>query len=213
VVSRPALERTLALDGAPPNPFGTTVPAVAVLAEWSLDGGELANVEDDVDEAFAAGLLSDGRLVDPAAAWGLRHRVSESLRTYGVVLGHDVSAPLPSLMDVRQRAIDAVTAVAPQAVMCDFGHAGDGGLHLNVLVPRELGPPRPELRAAIRRSIDEIVAAAGGSYSAEHGLGPLNAERWLATTPPIERRLVAALKDVVDPHRILGHPGHPYNRL
>ena len=98
--------------------------------------------------------------------------------------------------------------------MCDFGHAGDGGLHLNVLFPSESGPA--ERRAAQRRSagpIDDLVVAAGGSYSAEHGLGPLNAERWLATTPPIEQRLVAALKDTVDPHRILGHPAHPYNRL
>ncbi len=97
--------------------------------------------------------------------------------------------------------------------MCDFGHAGDGGLHLNVLFPTDSGPPTDEQRLAIRRAIDDLVAGAGGSYSAEHGLGPLNAERWLAATPPIEQRFVAALKDVVDPHRILGHPAHPYNRL
>ncbi len=106
-----------------------------------------------------------------------------------------------------------MAALAPHAVMCDFGHAGDGGLHLNVLFPIESGPPSGEQRAAIRRAIDDLVIAAGGSYSAEHGLGPLNAERWLATTPPLEQQLVAALKNVVDPHRILGHPGHPYNRL
>ncbi len=180
LVSRAALERTLGAAGAPPNPFGEGVPNAAVLAEWSLDGDDVTGVEDDVDAAFTAGLLTDGRLVDPAAAWGLRHRVSESLRTLGVVLGHDVSVPRSSLMGVRQRAIDAVAALAPDAVMCDFGHAGDGGLHLNVLFPTESGPPTDEQRAAIRRAIDDLVAAAGGSYSAEHGLGPLNAERWLA---------------------------------
>ena len=129
------------------------------------------------------------------------------------MLGHDVSVPRSSLMEVRRRAIDAVAVLAPAAVMCDFGHAGDGGLHLNVLFPNEVGPPSEQQQAAIRRAIDDLVIAAGGSYSAEHGLGPLNAERWLATTPPIEQHLVAALKDIVDPHRILGHPAHPYNRL
>ena len=213
MVSRAALERTLRAAGAPPNPFGEDVPNAAVLAEWSLDGDDVTGVEDDVDAAFTADLLIDGRLVDPAAAWGLRHRVSESLRMLGVVLGHDVSVPRSSLMGVRQRAIDAVAALAPDAVMCDFGHAGDGGLHLNVLFPTESGPPTDEQRVAIRRAIDDLVDDAGGSYSAEHGLGPLNAARWLAATPPIEQRLVAALKDTVDPHRILGHPGHPYNRL
>ena len=213
LVSRAALERTLGAAGAPPNPFGEGIPNAAVLAEWSLDDDDVTGIEDDVDAAFTAGLLTDGRLVDPASAWGLRHRVSESLRSLGVVLGHDVSVPRSSLMGVRQRAIEAVAALAPDAVMCDFGHAGDGGLHLNVLFPTESGPPTDEQRRAIRRAIDDLVDDAGGSYSAEHGLGPLNAERWLATTPPIERRLVAALKDTVDPHHILGHPGHPYNRL
>jgi FAD/FMN-containing dehydrogenase len=211
-VSGPALERTLGGPGSPANPFGSDVPSAAVLAEWSFDG-DAAVVEEDIDAANAAGLITDGRLVDSAAAWALRHRVSESLRALGVVLGHDVSVPRAALMQVRRRAIDAVAAVAADAVMCDFGHAGDGGLHLNVLFPTRIPPPTREQRAAVRRCIDDVVAAAGGSYSAEHGLGPLNAERWLATTPPIERRLVASLKDTVDPRRILGHPGHPYNRI
>jgi FAD/FMN-containing dehydrogenase len=212
-ISRAALERTLAAPGSPANPFGTSVPDGAVLAEWSLDGDAPSGVEDDIDAAFTAGLITDGRLVDPAAAWGLRHRVSESMRAVGVVLGHDVSVPRAALMEVRRRAIEAVAAVAADAVMCDFGHAGDGGLHLNVLFPSECAPPTGAQRTAIRRGIDDVVAGVGGSYSAEHGLGPLNAERWLATTPPIERRLVAAVKDTVDPRGILGHPGHPYNRI
>jgi FAD/FMN-containing dehydrogenase len=213
LVSRPALERALATGGTPPSPFGVELPEVAVLAEWSLDGDELSGVEDDVDAAFAAGAITDGRLLDTATAWRLRHLVPEGLRAAGVVLGHDVSVPRSSLIEVRRRAIDAVAAIAPHAVMCDFGHAGDGGLHLNVLLPSDLGPPSAETRTAIRNCIDDLVAEAGGSYSAEHGLGPLNAQRWLATSSPIERRLVAALKDAVDPHRILGHPGHPYNRV
>jgi FAD/FMN-containing dehydrogenase len=212
-VSGAALARTLSVAGAPPNPFGDGIPTAAVLAEWSLDTGDVAGVEDDVDAAFSSGLLVDGRLVDPAAAWDLRHRVSESLRMLGVVLGHDVSVPRSALMAVRRQAIEAVADLEPDAVMCDFGHAGDGGLHLNVLFPNESGPPSDAQRSAIRRTIDDLVIAAGGSYSAEHGLGPLNADRWLATTPAIEQRLVAALKHTVDPHRILGHPAHPYNRL
>ena len=159
LVSRAALERTVVAAGAPPNPFGHEVPNVAVLAEWSFAGdGGGDGVEDDIDAAFDAGLLTDGRLVEPSLAWALRHRVSESLRTLGVVLGHDVSVPRSSLMDVRQRAIDAVAALAPEAVMCDFGHVGDGGLHLNVLFPSDVGPPGDALRAAIRGAIDDIVA-------------------------------------------------------
>jgi FAD/FMN-containing dehydrogenase len=114
---------------------------------------------------------------------------------------------------MRGEAIAAVAAVAPDVVVCDFGHAGDGGLHLNVLVPTELGSPSADLSATIRSAVDAVVARHGGSYSAEHGLGPINATRWIADTPPFEQRMIAALKDVVDPTRILGHPGHPYNLI
>ena len=207
------MERTLAASGAPPNPFGAGVPEASVLAEWSFADDGTADIAGDVDAAFGRGLVSDGRLVDPASAWALRHGVSDALRTYGAVLGHDISAPLGSLMPMRTAAIAAVRKVAPDAVVCDFGHAGDGGLHLNVLLPSEPVPPSPDLAAAIRSAVDDVVARHGGSYSAEHGLGPLNAARWLADTPRIEQRMVAALKDVVDPQRILGHPGHPYNLI
>jgi len=217
-VARSAMERTLTAPGTPSNPFGSATPVASIPAEWSLAGDhgpddDAAGVADDIDAAFASGLIADGRRVDSASAWALRHGVSDSLRMHGVVLGHDVSAPLAALMPMRAQAIDAIAAIAPDAIVCDFGHVGDGGLHLNVLFPTEGGPPTPEQAAGIRAAVDDVVAECGGSYSAEHGLGPLNAARWLADTPPIERRMVAALKSVVDPKGLLGHPGHPYNLL
>jgi FAD/FMN-containing dehydrogenase len=212
-IARTAMDRTLAAPGAPPNPFEPNAPAASVLVEWSFPGDAAGDLADDVHAMFSQGLVTDGRLVDGEAAWTLRHGVSDALRTFGVVLGHDISAPLGSLMAMRADAIAVIANVAPDVVVCDFGHAGDGGLHLNVLVPKELGPPSAELAGRIRAAIDEVVARYGGSYSAEHGLGPLNAERWLADTPTIEQRMIAALKDIVDPKRILGHPRHPYNLL
>jgi len=211
-VARSAMVRTLAAPGAPANPFGDAVPEASILAEWTLPGDD-AGVADDIAAAFASGLITDGRLVDAPSAWALRHRVSDALRTYGVVVGHDISAPLGAVMAMRAEAIDAIADIAPDAVVCDFGHVGDGGLHLNVLFPTSGGPPPPERAAAIRCVVDDVVALHGGSYSAEHGLGPLNAARWLGDTPAIEQQMIAALKAVVDPNRLLGHPGHPYNLI
>ncbi len=212
-VSANALSRTMSLDGAPGNPFGSVVPEGAVLAEWSsVTASDLDGLEDDIAEVAGLGLIADGVLSDPAAAWGIRHRVSESLRHYGLVLGHDVSVPLDQVMYARRDMIAAVGEVSPTSVVCDFGHVGDGGLHLNLLVSAD-EPSLADLRVQVRMCIDEIVKSRGGSYSAEHGLGPLNAQRWAAETPPMEQDLVRALKAVVDPRGILGHPEHPYNRL
>lgn len=214
LLSGPALARTLAGEGAPANPFGSTIPPAAVLAEWSFghDPGD-EGVSGDIERAFDRGLITDGRLADGDAAWAVRHRVAEILSKFGVVSGHDVSAPRGALMAVRSAAAAAVAELAPHAELCDFGHVGDGGLHLTVLFPAESGPPAPGMTGAVRQRFDEIVAAHGGSYSAEHGLGPLNAQRWLDTTAPVTKRLIAAMKAVTDPARLLGHPGHPYNRL
>jgi FAD/FMN-containing dehydrogenase len=215
-VSRAALERALAVPGARPNPFNRGVlPAASVLLEVSSDGYDPEDdvFEDDLEGALNEGLATEAMLTNHYWSWDLRHSISDALRTFGVVLGHDISAPLSALMPMRAAAIDAIAEVAPDTVVCDFGHAADGGLHLNVLVPKELGPPSPEAAASIRDAVDDVVARFGGSYSAEHGLGPVNAARWLADTPPIEQRMIAALKDVVDPKRLLGHPGHPYNLL
>lgn len=217
LVARTAMERALAAPGAPSNPFGDVVPPAAILAEWSPSDVQVTDdgpgIADDIDAGFAGGLITDGHLVDPDSAWALRHGVSDSLRAFGVVLGHDISAPLAALMPMRAQAIDVIAGIAPNAVVCDFGHVGDGGLHLNVLFPTAGGPPSADQAVAIRRCVDEVVARHGGSYSAEHGLGPLNSARWLADTPAIEQRMIASLKSVVDPKRLLGHPGHPYNLL
>ncbi len=212
-VSDEALSRTLALDGAPRNPFGDEMPRGVALVEWSGTRiEELSGIEDDVARAASEGLLVEGVRTDSASAWGIRHRVSESLRHYGIVLGHDISVPLNRLMVARAEAIEAVRKIAPHAVVCDFGHVGDGGLHLNLLLSAD-DTNLDELRVSLRAAIDAVVARHGGSYSAEHGLGPLNAERWKISTPTIEQQLIRAFKFVVDPRNIMGHPNHPYNRL
>ena len=211
-VAGTVLERILRGPGAPANPFGDSIPSAVVLAEWSGREAELdAAAETAITGAFDTGLLSDARSVPPTAGWGLRHAINERLRTHGAILGHDVSCRPADLMVMRAACIEVVARIAPDAVVCDFGHAGDGGLHVQVLF--EGDAPSAALAADVRRAVYDVVAGFGGSYSAEHGLGPVNAGRWLQETGAIEQAAVRACKGAVDPHGVLGHPGHPYNRL
>jgi FAD/FMN-containing dehydrogenase len=226
-VSNLALGCALDAPGAPVSPFGSSRPTSgAVLVEWTFDGrtigegsvgtGSMDGLEHDVSAAFEANLIVDGVLVGPDAAWALRHRVSDSLRTFGTVAGHDISVPRRDLLAMRAAAIDAIAAVEPEALVCDFGHVGDGGLHLNVLFPTSVfgdEPPSSERLARLRAAVEQVASAHGGSFSAEHGLGPLNAASWRSSTPAPERRIVRALKSTVDPLTVLGHPDHPYNQL
>ena len=58
-------------------------------------------------------------------------------------------------------------------IVADFGHVGDGGTHFNMIWPSEI-PYRADLAEALRVAVYEIVARHGGSFSAEHGVGPFN---------------------------------------
>jgi FAD/FMN-containing dehydrogenase len=182
----------------------------AALIEWIGPGSE--NVAELLHEASELGLVEDAVEMPPDDAWAVRHAVTDGLRAMGIVLGHDVAVPRSRILEVRNEARSLLATLAPRARLCEFGHVGDGGLHLSVLFPHELPPPTAAERSSIRQALDDVVAV-DGTYSAEHGLGPLNAQRWLATTPPLEQALVKALKDALDPHGLLGHPLHPYNLL
>ena len=86
-----------------------------------------------------------------------------------------------------------------------FGHAGDGNIHVNIMVDFNRAGARKRSDAAL----DDLfrgVLAMGGAITGEHGIG-LAKKRWwpLATTPEI-RALHAKIKSALDPSGIL-NPG------
>ena len=80
-----------------------------------------------------------------------------------------------------------------------FGHLGDANLHVNVVGP---APDDEQVDDAVLR----LVAAHGGSISAEHGIGRAK-RRWLALDrTPAELAAFAAIKHALDPTDTL-NPG------
>jgi FAD/FMN-containing dehydrogenase len=149
----------------------------------------------------AEDLVADALLLPPAKAWALRHGVSEALALAGPVLGLDVSLPRATLESVRTECADVVRRRVPGAVLADFGHVGDGGLHLNVVLPPDTDPLAVD---RLRNDVYRLVARNGGSFSAEHGLGPANVGWWAAHEPAPARAALAAVKRVLDPYGLLG---------
>jgi FAD/FMN-containing dehydrogenase len=86
-------------------------------------------------------------------------------------------------------------------VLADFGHVGDGGLHLNVVLPPDTDPLAVD---KLRTDVYRLVGRNGGSFSAEHGLGPANVGWWVAHEPAVARATLAAVKRVLDPYGLLG---------
>lgn len=166
-----------------------------------------------VAAAATAPVDTSGALVlPPARAWAVRHAITEGLARSGRVIGHDVAVPRAALPDLVTRATAAVRDRWPDATVADFGHWGDGGVHLNVVFP-----PGHAVDETLVDSVHDLVFAIavdefGGTFSAEHGVGPANAAWWRRTATDPVVALMATMRSVCDPLDLLGHPGLPYPR-
>jgi FAD/FMN-containing dehydrogenase len=181
-----------------PDPFPGRSVEVALLVEVTGPGAQDALV-DALDRLGP--LVSDAAVLPPERAWALRHGLSEALAREGTVLGLDVSVPRDQIEPVRREVALVVEDLVAGARLADFGHVGDGGLHLNVVLPATASPSDA---SALRRAVYAVVTRAGGSFSAEHGLGPMNVAWWLEHEPAPARSALAAVKRALDPYGLLG---------
>jgi glycolate oxidase len=136
--------------------------------------------------------------------WRIRREYSYSLRDTGLTkLNQDIVVPRGRLEDLFR-----FTAQLQQKhalpIAC-FGHAGDGNIHVNVMVDyRE--------RSAVRRSdaaLDELfrqVLAWKGAITGEHGIGLAKKAWWPMAVSKDVRKLHARIKEALDPRGIL-NPG------
>jgi FAD/FMN-containing dehydrogenase len=115
--------------------------------------------------------------------------------------------PLSRIADFLGRAELAVEAVFPGARPIPFGHVGDGNIHYNVVQPEGADPARfaaaGELAA---EAVHDVVAALGGSISAEHGLGRMKTAEALRYKSAVEVEAMRAVRAALDPRRLL-NPG------
>ncbi|MGH8980178.1 MAG: FAD-binding oxidoreductase, partial [Acidimicrobiales bacterium] len=162
---------------------GATDPTVALSeAVASLEGVE--------EEAVAA---EPGPI---AALWRYREGHTEAVSSVGPPHKLDVTLPHAALAEMVEHLPRVVAAVAPDAQVWVFGHVADGNVHVNVT---GVDPDDDEVDDAVF----QVVAGAGGSISAEHGIGTAKA-RWLALNrTPEELAAYAAIKRALDPDGIL----------
>jgi len=193
------------------SPFGAPAPPeLTILVEAAGPEGTDALLLDAVAVAVATGAATDAVVAPAHDAWRLRHALTDGLRHGGVVLGFDVSVPRSALAAFRSEVRRRAAVELPRATVADFGHWGDGGMHCNLVFPTG-APPSPSEHGLARELVfGTAVERFGGSYSAEHGIGPHNADWWRRVTPPGNQRVVRSLRTLFDPLGVLGHPDLPY---
>ena len=178
------------------------------------DGQEPAAVllERMLGAALADGLIADASIAasnaQSAAFWRLRHAISDAEKAAGPAAQHDISLPVARVPGFLTEDARAIERAFPGTEASGFGHLGDGNVHFHVRAPaRAPGDwADGEMGKAATRMVHDLVTAAGGSISAEHGIGQMKREELLRLSSPARMGALRAIKAAMDPHGIF-NPG------
>jgi FAD/FMN-containing dehydrogenase len=142
-----------------------------------------------------------------ARLWALRENVSEAQRREGPNIKHDIALPVSAIPRFLADAGRALDEALPGVRFVVFGHLGDGNLHYNLSAPEghAAAPFMANLPVA-NRIVHDLVVAAVGSISAEHGIGQLKRDELQRYKSPVEIELMQRVKSALDPRGLL-NPG------
>jgi glycolate dehydrogenase FAD-linked subunit len=165
---------------------------------------EASRVERALTAAGATEVLHARDEAQRQELWRVRRELSLSLKTIaGLKINHDVVVPkgrIPALFALVKR----IESEYHLRIPC-FGHAGDGNIHVNIMVdPTD----RQELTRAreAERVLFTGVVALEGSISGEHGIGFSKAPFIGLELSADEIALMKRVKAAFDPQGIL-NPG------
>ncbi len=162
------------------------------LLEQGLEGGL-------IEDAVIASSVSQQK-----ALWHMRESMSDAQKPEGGSIKHDVSVPVSRIPSFMAEAERRVLVAMPGARICAFGHLGDGNIHYNISQP--VGADKAAFLARWREMnaiVHALVLEAGGSISAEHGIGQLKRDELASIRPQIEIDLMRRIKRSFDPAGIM----------
>jgi glycolate oxidase len=141
---------------------------------------------------------------DEDKLWDVRRAISPSLMKFGTLkINEDVVVP-------RSRVPELVAQVEQigkkhKTFVANFGHAGDGNIHVNFLCNREDIDSIDRARECVKETF-ALSVKLGGTISGEHGIGYVKAPymNYAIDKPTLE--VMKGIKKVFDPNGIL-NPG------
>lgn len=166
---------------------------------------------DLLGKALGAGLLADAAMASSEAQadafWKIRDSISEAERKDGPAAKHDLSVSVDAMPRFMTEASEAVESRFPGTKVIAFGHLGDGNVHFNVRAPSGSPSSWPAGKGAeVTMFVHDLVVAAGGSISAEHGIGQMRLTELERIGDPVRLAAMRSIKKAFDPLEIL-NPG------
>ncbi|MGB6329258.1 MAG: FAD-linked oxidase C-terminal domain-containing protein [Halarcobacter sp.] len=174
-----------------------------------VDGSSKAEIDSQLEtlkESFAKfGSVDFIEAKDEAHGkelWFARRNASPATMVYGTKkLNEDISVPRSKL----PMALDEIYKIGEKYgfnVPC-FGHAGDGNIHVNVMVKDKTNEKEMQDGHKAIEEIFQLVVDMGGTLSGEHGIGLSKAPFMGIAFNEAELNLFKSIKKAFDPNNIL----------
>jgi len=188
-----------------PLPEGT---GSALLLEVDGAEGQVVREADLLTEVCRArGAIEVRRASDAHGRdelWTLRGSISPALRRLAPVkLNEDIVVPRSRLADMFDFLADLSGRRNVRIVT--FGHAGDGNIHVNIMISGEDADETRRAEEAVGEVFRKTVEM-GGTISGEHGVGISKAPFLEMEVGPLGVAVMKRLKGCFDPNGIL-NPG------
>jgi glycolate oxidase len=136
--------------------------------------------------------------------WQIRREFSYSLRDTGLTkLNQDIVVPRGHLEQLFR--FTAQLQKKHGLAVAAFGHAGDGNIHVNIMLDRT----QPGADAKAEAALDQLFAQVlewKGVITGEHGIGLAKQRWWPQAVSPRVRQLHEEIKRALDPRGLL-NPG------
>jgi glycolate oxidase len=149
-------------------------------------------------------ILSATTREDEEKLWDVRRALSPAIKKFGTMkFNEDVVVP-------RSRVPELIAQVEEigrrfDTFVVNFGHAGDGNIHVNFMCDRDDTDAMKHARAAVRATF-AVAVSLGGTISGEHGIGYVKAPYLDMALGGTTIEAMRRIKHALDPNGIL-NPG------
>lgn len=145
-----------------------------------------------------------GNRQEAKALWQARRAISPSMaKLKPNKINEDIVVPRSKIPDAIMGTRDIARKY--NIIIANFGHAGDGNIHVNVMIDKSNSGEFERGKKAVEE-IFRLVLSLGGTISGEHGIGTAKMPYLSMELSPAAIDVMRRIKQVLDPKGVL-NPG------
>ncbi len=188
---------------------GLPIDAGALLLIETDGSTEAANNEINEIKRLCEGYeLSQVRVAkdekERAMLWEIRRSLSQAIKSISPTkINEDITVPRSKIPELIDR-LSALSDRIGQPIV-NFGHAGDGNIHVNIMTDKSI-PARYETAKEAINDVFSICLSLGGTLSGEHGIGISKSNYIESEIGELGVLITKKIKRLFDPNNIL-NPG------